>query len=111
MHWAASPLYQFDCFSPGASNMSFTMSSPPCQLFQSNDPQEVQQSENISSEISPSIFSPKERTAIRHPKKRDLYQEPSNNNRNIISGTTEKISPASRSESRGSLDLPTSSAL
>lgn len=104
MHWASSsPLYQFDCFSPEGSNLSFTMTSPPCQI-QSYDAEAAQQSDNINSSFSPSIFSPKDKLTSKLPKKRDLYKD-MNHYRGGIAESTEKISP-DRSESRSSLDLP-----
>ncbi len=112
MHWAASPLYQFDCFSPDASNMSFTMTSPPCQ-FQSFATEIAQQNDNIASEISPSIFSPKESMPMssKHPKKRDVYRDTTTSLPTSVANVGEKVSPESRCESRNSLDLPNAASM
>ena len=113
-NWASSPLYQFDCFSPGdGSNMSFTLTSPPCQI-PSYDVDAVQQAErqtdHLNSSFSPSIFSPKEKHTYKLPKKRDLYRESDIGERNGIADVCdEQLNPGSIAHcenSRSSLDLP-----
>jgi hypothetical protein len=111
LQWSASPLYQFDCFSPGeASNMSFTMTSPPCHIptYES----ESAHHGDITA-FSPSIFSPKEgKIGSRLPKKRELYGVPGSSSsaqlRGGIADTADKESPGG---SRGSMDLSGALAL
>eukprot|EP00600_Ochromonadales_sp_CCMP1393_P001864 CAMPEP_0174980524 /NCGR_PEP_ID=MMETSP0004_2-20121128/15398_1 /TAXON_ID=420556 /ORGANISM="Ochromonas sp., Strain CCMP1393" /LENGTH=980 /DNA_ID=CAMNT_0016232199 /DNA_START=22 /DNA_END=2965 /DNA_ORIENTATION=- len=121
MQWTASPFYQFDYFSPGeSSNLSFTMSSPPCNI-----PALATESvgvampnlldphpEHFSSNISPSIFSPPEQRASRHPKKSQHYRDPNVVERGGIAQLAESTSmnkltssPHSRPESRNSVDV------
>jgi hypothetical protein len=110
LQWTASPLCQFDCFSPDGSNLSFTMTSPPCP-FPHGTAEVVLASlfptEHLNSSFSPSIFSPPEKIGSRHPKKRDIYRDPTLVERNGIAGMAASavLSPVSRPESRNSVDL------
>lgn len=102
---ASSPLYQFDCFSPEGSNMSFTMTSPP---FNYGVDASQNGESNINSSFSPSIFSPPEQRMVgsKLPKKREVYLDHNNGLRNGIAEVNDRGSPESRSESRSAMDLP-----
>jgi hypothetical protein len=70
----SSPLCGLECLSPTGSTMSFSLSSPPCQIyFDINSPltdyKKVEEILNMS--ISPSVFSPKEFPYPKLLKKRD----------------------------------------
>ena len=71
LKWMQSPLDTFDCFSPEHSNLSYTLTSPPCQMvipISSN--QHIHEAligvgdgnddhrEHLTTCFSPSIFSP-----------------------------------------------------
>jgi len=85
--------------------MSFTMTSPPCQI-QPYDAEAIQHGDHNINAFSPSIFSPKDnKLTSRIPKKRD-YKDSNTQVRGGIADVTEKVSPTSQGESQSSLDFP-----
>jgi hypothetical protein len=107
LQWASSPGgYQFDCFSPEGSNMSFTMTSPPPCQIPTYGSSSAQQCDNINSTFSPSIFSPREKLTTKFPKKRDYLKDANFGERGGIAEMAEKVSPESACESQASLDYP-----